>query len=137
MPSSKFGDLFFTDRANALLLFPELQKLAFPLQVVHHLNAKTFLKIQLPCWIKRVGFNFYLNMPLNRETGGSQQYQFFSVILTKENPVVSTNGFNIFLLTPGVRLPWFSVTLRTARVFALKEWVSSRCKDLTLFHLPS
>src|SRR5262245_60590216 len=41
------------------------------------------------------------------------------------------------LSTPGVRLPWFSVTRLTARALALNECVSSRCKALTLPHLPS
>ena len=38
--------------------------------------------------------------------------------------------------TPGVRWPWFSVTRRTARTLALYEWVSRRCKALTLPHRP-
>src|SRR5689334_15597867 len=45
--------------------------------------------------------------------------------------------FQIIWSTPGVRLPWFSVTRLTARALALNEWVSSRCKALTLPHLPS
>ena len=39
--------------------------------------------------------------------------------------------------TPGVRLPWFSVTRRTAKAFALHEWVSRCCKARTLPHRPS
>src|SRR4051794_36046479 len=39
--------------------------------------------------------------------------------------------------TPAVRLPWFSVTRRTARALPLNEWVSRRCRALTLPHLPS
>ena len=39
--------------------------------------------------------------------------------------------------TPGVFLPWFSVTRLTANAFPLKEWVSRRCKAFTLPHLPS
>ena len=41
------------------------------------------------------------------------------------------------LSTPGVFLPWFSVTRLTARALPLNEWVSRRCKALTLPHLPS
>src|ERR1017187_9391679 len=37
--------------------------------------------------------------------------------------------------TPGVFLPWFSVTRRTARTLPLYEWVSRRCKARTLPHL--
>src|ERR1700757_2628520 len=39
--------------------------------------------------------------------------------------------------TPGVRLPWFSVTRFTAKALPLSERVSSRCKALTLCRLPS
>src|ERR1700732_1176616 len=39
--------------------------------------------------------------------------------------------------TPGVFLPLFSVTLRTARTLPLYEWVSRRCKACTLPHLLS
>ncbi len=37
--------------------------------------------------------------------------------------------------TPGVFLPWFSVTRLTARALPLNEWVKSRCKAWTLPHL--
>ncbi len=42
----------------------------------------------------------------------------------------------MFLSTPGVFLPWFSVTRLTARALPLNEWVSRRCRALTLPHLP-
>src|SRR5258708_29825903 len=41
------------------------------------------------------------------------------------------------LSTPGVVLPWFSVTRLTARALPLNEWVSKCCKAFTLPHLPS
>src|SRR6266487_7164649 len=39
--------------------------------------------------------------------------------------------------TPGVRLPRFSVTRRTASALPLNEWVSKRWSALTLPHLPA
>ena len=39
--------------------------------------------------------------------------------------------------TPGVVLPWFSVTRRTARALPLNEWVSRCCKALPCPSLPS
>src|SRR5215510_6595270 len=39
--------------------------------------------------------------------------------------------------TPGVRLPRFSVTRRTAKALPLNEWVSRCCRALTLPHLPA
>ena len=39
--------------------------------------------------------------------------------------------------SPGVLLPRFSVTLLTANALPLNEWVSKRCRGLTLRHLPS
>src|SRR5207244_11676135 len=41
----------------------------------------------------------------------------------------------ITLSTPGVFLPWFSVTRRTARALPLNEWVKRRCNACTLPHL--
>ena len=43
----------------------------------------------------------------------------------------------IWLSTPGVRLPTFSVTRLTARALPLNEWVSNRCKAFTLPQRPS
>ncbi len=43
----------------------------------------------------------------------------------------------VTLSTPGVFLPWFSVTRRTARALPLNEWVSRCCKACTLCHLPA
>src|SRR5712692_7962557 len=46
-----------------------------------------------------------------------------------------SGSFQVTLSTPGVFLPWFSVTRLTARALPLNEWVKSRCKALTLPHL--
>src|SRR5262245_15899247 len=43
----------------------------------------------------------------------------------------------VTLSTPGVFLPWFSVTRRTARALPLNEWVSRCCKACTCCHLPA
>src|SRR5216684_758309 len=43
----------------------------------------------------------------------------------------------ITLSTPGVFLPWFSVTRRTASALPLNEWVSRCCKARALFHRPA
>ena len=43
----------------------------------------------------------------------------------------------VTLSTPGVRFPWFSVTRRTANVFALNEWVSRCWRARTFPHRPS
>ena len=57
---------------------------------------------------------------------------------TRESAVVFWLGVRqISPSTPGVDLPLFSVTRRTASALPLNEWVSRRCKDATLFHLPS
>src|SRR5579859_4670957 len=44
---------------------------------------------------------------------------------------------HLILSTPGVFLPWFSVTRLTASAFALNEWVSKCCNAFTLPHFPS
>src|SRR5260370_3195226 len=41
------------------------------------------------------------------------------------------------LSTPGVFLPWFSVTRFTARALPLNEWVRRRCSVFTFPHFPS
>ncbi len=41
------------------------------------------------------------------------------------------------LSTPGVFLPWFSVTRFTASALPLNEWVRRRCRAFTLPHFPS
>src|SRR6266699_6743232 len=43
----------------------------------------------------------------------------------------------VTLSTPGVFLPWFSVTRLTARALPLNEWVSKRWRAFTFPHLPS
>src|SRR5215471_4844559 len=49
----------------------------------------------------------------------------------------SSGSFQVTLSTPGVFLPWFSVTRLTARALPLNEWVSKCCKACTLCHLPA
>src|SRR5208282_4588481 len=44
---------------------------------------------------------------------------------------------HVFPSTPGVFLPWFSVTRFTAKARPENERVSSRCKVRTLFQRPS
>src|SRR5215475_9892974 len=48
-------------------------------------------------------------------------------------PLLS-GSFQRTLSTPGVFLPWFSVTRRTAKALPLNEWVRRCCKAFTLFH---
>lgn len=48
-----------------------------------------------------------------------------------------TGSVQVTLSTPGVFLPWFSVTRLTARALPLYEWVSRCCKACTLCHLPT
>ena len=45
--------------------------------------------------------------------------------------------FQMIRSTPGVCLPWFSVTRRTANALSLNERVSRRCKAFTLPHRPA
>ncbi len=45
--------------------------------------------------------------------------------------------FQVIWSTPGVFLPWFSVTRRTAKALPLNEWVSRCCRAFTLPHRPA
>src|SRR5580658_3617010 len=50
---------------------------------------------------------------------------------------LAAGEFHVFPSTPGVRLPWLSVTRFTAKALPENEQVSSRCKAFTLPQRPS
>jgi hypothetical protein len=45
MPPCQFGNFLVAEWAEAALLFPEMEQLSFPFQVVCHFHIETFFKV--------------------------------------------------------------------------------------------
>jgi hypothetical protein len=62
VPTGHFRDRLGTDRADAALLFPEVNQGALSAQGLGHLHAKACFKIEFPCGIVRVAVSFNFDM---------------------------------------------------------------------------
>ena len=85
MPSCELRNLVVTQRAEAILLFPEVEQCPFAFQVVYHLYVKPFFKVRFPFRIIRIGFTPNLDVPFNRNTTRLYQANWLQCPLTPEN----------------------------------------------------
>lgn len=67
VPPSEFGDLLMAERTETVLLFPEREKLPFPLEVVYHFHVETLFKVHFPCWVIWVSLALNFHVPRDKE----------------------------------------------------------------------
>ena len=108
LPSCNLGDFLLTHWAESVLLFPEVDEPAFPLQGVYNVNVQAFFIVALPFGVIGVGLAFHFGVSLNWHTGRFREIVFLPVLLSIEDPVVSSNGLEVFLRHPVVRFLWVS-----------------------------
>ena len=89
MPSRQSGNFLVTDRAETVLLFPEVQQLPSSFEIVCHLHAQAFLEVHFPLGVIRICRASDLHMPLNRHVSCAKEFQFVVCLLPEENPKVS------------------------------------------------
>ena len=105
MPSFDLDDRLAADWADALLLFPEIEQLPFPNEVVRHPDAEAFFEVDLPGRIVRVGSLSDLRMALDRhlrcgEEPDGSVLAFRVEILSGEDPMSIALGLEVFVLDP-------------------------------------
>ena len=87
VPSREFGDFLVADRTEAVLFFPEANKLASLSEIVHHFEAKSLLKVDFPSRVVRVGFAFDFSVSFDGRVGSEAQLNGLAVVFPEEQPV--------------------------------------------------
>ncbi len=108
LPSCNLGDFLLTHWTESVLLFPEMDEPAFPLQGVYNVNVQAFFIVALPFGVIGVGLAFHFGVSLNWHAGRFRERVFLPVLLSIEDPVVPSNGLEVFLRHPLVRFLWGS-----------------------------
>src|SRR5207245_7430321 len=68
VPSRECGDLSRTERAKALLLFPESQQFPSSPKVVYRFHVETLLKVHFPFRVVGISLTSDFGVPLNGDT---------------------------------------------------------------------
>ena len=105
VPSRQFGNLLIAERAETLLLFPEIEEFPFPLEGVLHFHVKALLEVHFPFGIIRISSALDFDVSLNGDTFRLEQANGLDrPILPKdfstEHPVLPLNRLEVFLLDP-------------------------------------
>jgi hypothetical protein len=108
VPAGNLRDFLLTHWAESVLLFPQMEEPAFPLESVCHVNIETFFIVALPFGVIGVGLAFHFGVSLNWHAGRFRERVFLPVLLSVKDPVVSSNGLEVFLRNPLVRFLWMS-----------------------------
>jgi len=69
VPTRETSDFLVADRANPILLFPEVKQLSSSPEIICHFHAQTFFEVDFPLWIVWVCFTFDFSVPLDGRTG--------------------------------------------------------------------
>ena len=108
VPSRDLRDFLLTHRAESVLLFPEMDKPPFSFQGVCNVNVKTFFIVGFPFWIIGIGLCFDFGVSFDWHAGSLCERVDLTIHLSVEDPVVCTNGLEVFLRDPLVRFLWMS-----------------------------
>ena len=108
VPASELGDFLLTHWAESVLLFPEMDEPAFPIECVSHVNVETFFIVALPFRIIGVGLAFDFRVSLNGHAGRLCEVVFLTFHFSIKDPIVPFDGLEVFLRDPGVGFVWVS-----------------------------
>ena len=100
VPSGQLSDFLATNRADAVLLFPKIDELLASAQTLHHLQAKSFLKVDFPFRVKRVGFLTNFGVTLDQGISTIDEMPVFTVMFTLKAPVPIPHWWEVFLSSP-------------------------------------
>jgi hypothetical protein len=108
VPSCNFGDLLVANRAESLLLLPQVDEPSFPFEPGHHLNIQAFLKIRFPGRVIRISFgsDFRVSLDANRRSSHQPHHSHLLFLLLEdacENPTVRPFIGKVFVLDPSAR----------------------------------
>ena len=113
VPSCQFGDFSVAEWAEATLLFPEMEQLPFPFQVVCHFHIETLFKVGLPCGIVRVGCTLDFDVSFDGDTFCLEQSNglegpFLPKDFAMKDPMLPFDGGEVFLPYPFDGFLWVS-----------------------------
>src|SRR2546421_2231189 len=108
MPPRDLGDLLMTDWAQATLLFPKMEKPLFPLEGVYPFYVETCFVVAFPCRVVRIGLSTDLCMPFDWHVCGGCEIMRLFFCGSEKHPVVSSEGFEVFLRNPLIGFAWVS-----------------------------
>src|SRR6266487_2709812 len=108
VPSRDLGDPLVTNWAETALFFPKMDQPLFSFEGVYHLHVQAFFIVVFPLRIVRIGLSTDLGVSFNWHMGGICKIMrlFFSVSV--EHPIVSSDGFEVFLRNPFIGFSWMS-----------------------------
>ena len=104
-PSRQGTDALVTDRANTVLFSPEVCQHSFTLQVVFHLYAQAFCKIDFPLWVIRITapLDFDVSLDGCRVRQAAHVFLLLALLVSafaKESPVLSPVRTTVFIFDP-------------------------------------
>ena len=85
MPSCELGNLTGAKRAEASLLFPEIEQSPLSFQVMYHLYVKPFFKVHFPFRVIGICFAADFDVPFNRDAACLYQSNWLKCSLTSKN----------------------------------------------------
>ncbi len=105
VPPGQVSDFLVADRAEAILFFPQAKQLPPTLEVIHHLHAEAFFKVDFPLWVIRVGFAFDFSTPFNRRCRCGEQSNPVGLsagafLFSAKHPVPTAFRWEILVLNP-------------------------------------
>ena len=115
VPTCLLRDELPAKGTETFLVFPQVQQLLFPLQVILHLAFGPFLEVHFPLGVVRIGLSLDFDVASDRSVGRwKQMYHFrFSLAVCDspaEDPVAFADRLEVFLLDPArplIRMPSF------------------------------
>lgn len=108
VPSCDLGNLLVTDWAQTALFFPEMDQPLFPFEGIYHLHVEAFFIVAFPFWVVRISLSTDLGVSFYRHMRGICEIMHFFFDFSEEHPVISSDGFEVFLRNPFFRFPWMS-----------------------------
>ena len=106
VPSRDLGDLLLTDWAQTALFFPQMDQPLFPLEGLYHFHVQTFFIVAFPHGIIRVGLSSDFDVSFDRHMGGICEKMRVLITGSRKDPVVASDGFEVFLRNPCVSFSW-------------------------------
>ena len=111
VPTCLLRDELPAKGTETFLVFPQVQQLLFPLQVILHLAFGPFLEVHFPLGVVRIGLSLDFDVASDRGVGRWKQvHHFLSSLAVFDNPakdpVALADGLEVFLLDPAHPFIW-------------------------------
>src|SRR5712691_5730240 len=106
MPPGALGDRLVTDRTKPTLFFPKMAQPLFPFEGVYHLYVETFFIVAFPLRVIGVCLSTDFGVSFDRHMGGFGEILRLPFCGSVKDPVVSSDGREVFLRNPSIGFSW-------------------------------